>query len=53
MEHVSLFAFNISGYNIAYIPLQTEQWLRYEYCATNRNVAGSILDGVIGIVLLI
>ena len=23
------------------------QWLRY--CATNRNIAGSILDGVIGI----
>jgi hypothetical protein len=28
-------------------PLMVAQWLRY--CATNRKVAGSIPDGVIGI----
>jgi hypothetical protein len=28
-------------------PLMVAQWL--SYCATNRNVAGSIPDGVIGI----
>jgi hypothetical protein len=28
-------------------PLMVAQWLRY--CATNRRVAGSIPDGVIGI----
>jgi hypothetical protein len=28
-------------------PLMVAQWLRY--CATNRKVAGSISDGVIGI----
>jgi hypothetical protein len=29
------------------VPLMVAQWLRY--CATNRKVAGSITDGVIGI----
>jgi hypothetical protein len=30
-------------------PLMLAQWLRY--CATNRKVAGSIPDGIIGIFL--
>jgi hypothetical protein len=35
------------SYRIQWGPLLVAQWLRY--CATNRKVAGSIPDGVIGI----
>jgi hypothetical protein len=34
-------------YIISYMGTAVAQWLRY--CATNRKVAGSISDGVIGI----
>jgi hypothetical protein len=36
-----------SVYSVLWGPLMVTQWLRY--CATNRKVAGSIQDGVIGI----
>jgi hypothetical protein len=37
----------IRSLNAQWGPLMVAQWLRY--CATNRKVAGSITDGVIGI----
>jgi len=42
----SRYVVNYKRYNISYMGL-VAQWFRC--CATNRNVAGSIPDGVIGI----
>jgi hypothetical protein len=46
-EYCAPSCFHFQEYIEMRVPLMVAQWLRY--CATNRKIAGSIPDGVIGI----
>jgi len=45
--YVCMYVFAFIVYICMYMGVAAAQWLRY--CATDRKVAGSIPDGVIGI----
>jgi ABC-type long-subunit fatty acid transport system fused permease/ATPase subunit len=47
LQTLLTYALFYTAYIFVWRPLMVAQWLRY--CATNRKVAGSVQDGVIGI----